>query len=252
MAEFDDDAYWKAMDEFRQLVRTTEKEIISKEIDFDTYPEKLMEFDLHFFEDGIDVFLFQARPKYNNLFESLSIYDSTILSQAKALLIAKYHFQERRRRLNAQFTLDDDTKKQIIKLNEMFVETYNEAIQEAAMVIDEFESKPVKEYTVYTKLIPRVLLSNEAGALYEPQEGLYGCLHEYLPKFKERIMKCDGIVEKTRGTFYTTLPNVPDTFVSENNISDELLKLANGVWAWEDCFKINSIRKEIIVKYEID
>jgi hypothetical protein len=29
-----------------------------------------------------------------------------------------------------------------------------------------------------------------------------------------------------------------------------MILLANGVWAWEDCFKIDSIEKEIIIEYK--
>ena len=251
------ESYKKSLREHRQKIRDGEKEIIDMEIDFETFPQKLTELsDTAFLElaDGLEGILFHAiLVKHKNLYDSMDFYDTTILAQAKAFLIAKYHLKERCRRLNEKFPLNDENKKKIIRLNEMFAEKNNEALKEASMAIDELESKTIKDYTVEIKLTPDIIVPPKILQTLEPYEGIYYYLKKFLPEFKTKIKKINGVIKRDDYTVDEAMhePDLLETFIGEK-LSNELQELANGVWAWEDCLNINTIKKEIIISYKLE
>jgi hypothetical protein len=227
-------AYLKDYNEREKRWRDAEKKIIDMEIDFEKFLKELEEMpDSVFFaklDELVDGTLSFSAPSYmGNLFDLLTTYDSAILARSKVFLIDKYHLKERCRRLNANFSLNEDNKKQILRLNEMFITAYNEAIKEAKELIDIiFKNKGLKEFTVSTKLTPHIDVIEGSELSVKTILNHYLC--KYLPEFITRLDISDRTVRKCFGfPVYREFPNSPDTFVKENKICGEMILLANGV-----------------------
>jgi hypothetical protein len=161
MEENNEVSYLKMLDVKRQETLDMLKKIIDMEIDLNTFPKELEEMpDSVFFtklDELIDGSLFFSPPSHkDNLFDYLAVNDSAILAQPKVFLIEKYHLRERCRCLNVNFSLNEDNKKKILRLDEMFITAYNEAIKEALGAIDIFKNKGLIDFTVLTKLIQHI------------------------------------------------------------------------------------------------